>query len=92
MKKLYDISKKYPILAGIVGFLVIYLSFMYTPSTPDPNSYVLEGEMDYGAFKMDAGLTQSIGQIIQIILTIIAFLIMLKFIKKIDFKKIREEW
>ena len=48
--------------------------------------------MDYGAFKMDAGLTQSIGQIIQIILTIIAFLIMLKFIKKIDFKKIREEW
>ena len=41
MKKLYEISKKYPILAGIVGFLVIYLSFMYTPSTPDPNSYEL---------------------------------------------------
>ena len=41
MKKLYDISKKYPILVGVVGLLVIYLSFMNTPSTPDQNSYKL---------------------------------------------------
>ena len=41
MKKLYDFSKKYPILVGIVGFLVIYLSFMNTPSTPNQNSYEL---------------------------------------------------
>ena len=41
MKKLYDISKKYPILVGIVGFLVIYLSFLHTPSTPSQNSYEL---------------------------------------------------
>ena len=41
MKKLYDISKKYPIIVGIVGFMVIYLSFMHTPSTPDQSSYKL---------------------------------------------------
>ena len=41
MKKLYDISKKYPILVGIVGFLVIYFSFLHTPSTPSQNSYEL---------------------------------------------------
>ena len=41
MKKLYDISKKYPILVGIVGLLVIYLSFLHTPSTPSQNSYEL---------------------------------------------------
>ncbi len=41
MKKMYDLSKKYPILVGIVGVLVIYLSFMNTPSTPDQNSYKL---------------------------------------------------
>ena len=41
MKKLYDISKKYPIIVGIVGFMVIYLSFMHTPSIPDQSSYKL---------------------------------------------------
>ncbi len=41
MKKLYDMLKKYPILAGIVGFLVIYLSFLHTPGTSDQNSYEL---------------------------------------------------
>lgn len=41
MKKMYDISKKYPILVGVVGFLVIYLSFMHTPSATDQNSYKL---------------------------------------------------
>ena len=41
MKKLYDISQKYPIIVGIVGFMVIYLSFMHTPSIPDQSSYKL---------------------------------------------------
>lgn len=79
------------IVHALCDFIPSVSTFLFSKYT-ELDSYVLEGETDYGAFKMDAGLTQSIGQIIQIILTIIAFLIMLKFIKKIDFKKIREEW
>ena len=79
------------IVHAICDFIPMVSTLLFSKYA-ELDSYVVEGEMDYGAFKMDAGITQAFGQIVQIVFTIIAFLIMFKFIKSIDFKKIREEW
>ena len=70
------------IVHGISDFLPMVIDALF-PGGEEIESYVMEGS---------AGVSQCLGQVIQIILTIIAFLIMFKFIKSIDFKKIREEW
>ena len=59
------------------------LSYALFAKGEELESYVMDG--------MD-GVAQCTGQVVQIIFSAIAFLIMFKFIKSIDFKKIREEW
>ena len=79
------------IIHGLCDFSTVVAITLFT-SDEEVAGYVTEGATDLGAVTVDNGIAQSFTYVIQLILLIIAALIMLKFIKKIDFKKIREEW
>ena len=79
------------IIHGICDFSIVIASELFT-NAAEPEGYVMEGTTELGTFTVDNGIAQCVTYGIQIILLIIAVLITLKFIKSIDFKKIREEW
>ena len=79
------------IIHGLCDFVPIFALDMFKSDAVETN-YVMEGTTELGNLTVNMGIAQSFTYVIQIVLTIIAFLIMFKGIKKIDFKKIREEW
>ena len=79
------------VLHGLVDF-VTYIPIVVFVSESESEGYVLEGEAELGSLTVDTGAGMCVTYGIQLALTVIALLVMLKFIKSIDFKKIREEW
>ena len=79
------------IIHGICDYSTVLTMDLFT-GDKEVEGYVMEGATDIGEFTVDNGVAQCFTYVIQIILLIIALLIMLRFIKTIDFKKIREEW
>lgn len=79
------------IVHGLCDFVTILSLDIFKGNSVETN-YVMEGTTELGNITVNMGVAQSFTYVIQIVLTIIAFLIMFKGIKKIDFMKIREEW